>query len=111
MESQNKLPNEELLSVQEEAALIKEIQAHPEEAEAEKEKLLRANLRFVRKYAQTYIMQHHQSELSLNDLIKKGNEGILAAAMKFDETQGYKFISYAIWWIRQSVLNAESATK
>ena len=90
---------EELLSVEEEVHLAQRIKQGDVKA---LEKLVKANLRFVVSVAKQY--QHQGS--SLPDLINEGNLGLIKAAEKFDETKGFKFISYAVWWIRQSILQA-----
>lgn len=90
---------EELISVDEEVALAQRIKKGDREA---LEKLTKANLRFVVSVAK----QYQNQGLSLQDLINEGNLGLIKAAEKFDETRGFKFISYAVWWIRQSILQA-----
>lgn len=93
---------EPLVSIEEEIELAQAIRKGGPEGERAKEKLVKANLRFVVSVAKQY---QHQG-LSLTDLIDEGNIGLVKAAEKFDETRGFKFISYAVWWIRQSILQA-----
>jgi len=93
---------EPLISIDEEIELAQTIRKGGQAGERAKEKLVRANLRFVVSVAKQY---QHQG-LSLTDLIDEGNIGLVRAAEKFDETRGFKFISYAVWWIRQSILQA-----
>ena len=93
------ISREPMITVNEEVELAQRIRQGDSVA---LEKLTRANLRFVVSVAK----QYQNQGLSLSDLINEGNIGLLKAAEKFDETRGFKFISYAVWWIRQSILQA-----
>ncbi len=97
------LSREHLITPEQETALAIRIQAGDEKA---LEKMVKANLRFVVSVAKQY--QHQGLELS--DLINNGNLGLFKAAQRFDHTRGFKFISYAVWWIRQSILQAIAET-
>jgi RNA polymerase primary sigma factor len=92
----SKLP---MLTEEEEVEVARRIR---EGDEAAMEKLIQSNLRFVVSVAK----QYQNQGMALNDLINEGNIGLIKAATKFDETKGFKFISYAVWWIRQSILQA-----
>ncbi len=93
------ISKEEMVSTDEEVELAKRIRQGNKNA---LERLVKANLRFVVSVAKQYQGQG----LELTDLINEGNVGLINAAMKFDETRGFKFISYAVWWVRQSILQA-----
>lgn len=96
------IAREPMLTPDEEAALAHTIHQGGPAGERARDRLVSANLRFVVSVAKQY---QHQG-ISLTDLINEGNVGLVKAAEKFDETRGFKFISYAVWWIRQSIMEA-----
>jgi RNA polymerase primary sigma factor len=95
----NEISKERMISAEEEAVLAKKIREGDEVA---LQTLTKANLRFVVSVAK----QFQNKGLTLSDLINEGNIGLIKAARRFDETRGFKFISYAVWWIRQSIIQA-----
>lgn len=95
------IAKEDLITPDEEVELARRIKEGDEKA---KERLIKANTRFVISVAK----QFQNKGVPLNDLVSEGNIGLIKAAEKFDETKGFKFISYAVWWIRQAIMNAIS---
>lgn len=91
-----------MVTVDEEVILAQKIRQGGKEADKARQRLVEANLRFVISVAN----QYHQHNMDLSDLISEGNIGLIKAAELFDETRGFKFISYAVWWIRQSISSA-----
>ena len=101
MNGVNELEAEVRYSLEEELQIIKCIQQRGKERENSIEKLAQSRLRFVTALAKKYV----NNNLSMDELIKAGNKGLVLAAENFDESRGFKFICYAIWWVRQSIEN------
>ena len=93
-----------MASLEEEVQLAQTVRHGGKEGERAKQRLIEANLRFVI----TVANQYHQNNMELIDLISEGNIGLIKAAERFDDTRGFKFVSYAVWWIRQAILQAVS---
>ena len=91
-----------MATVDEEVTLAQRIRQGGKEADKARQRLIEANLRFVISVAN----QYHQPNMDLSDIISEGNIGLIKAAELFDDTRGFKFISYAVWWIRQSISSA-----
>lgn len=91
-----------MATVDEEVILAQKIKQGGKEADKARQRLIEANLRFVISVAN----QYHQHNMDLSDLISEGNIGLIKAAERFDDTRGFRFISYAVWWIRQSITSA-----
>lgn len=102
LEFLQKFSSEDLLSVEDEVELVKQIQQGEGDVEAAKQKLMSTNQRFVYSVAKQYV----SDKFTLDELMAEGNLGLEHAIYKFDETRGFKFISYAVWWIRQSIQQA-----
>ena len=92
--------NEQFCSIEDELQLIKDIKSGGIERKTAIEKLSHSKLRFVTAVAKIF----KGCNLSMEELISAGNEGLVSAAENFDETRGFKFMSYAVWWIRQSIM-------
>ena len=99
MKEKEEVKREELITLEEELALIRQIRQSPDDCEAEKQKLLLVNRRFVRAIAEGYADEKHPMEI----LITEGNNGLLHAVNKYEEAKGYKFISYAHYWINEYI--------
>jgi len=93
-----------MATIEEEVQLAQTIRRGGKEGECAKKRLIEANLRFVI----TVANQYHQHSMDLADLISEGNIGLIKAANRFDDTRGFRFVSYAVWWIRQAILQAVS---
>lgn len=99
MKEMQEVTREEFITLEDELALIKQIRQSSDDCEAAKEKLRHVNLRFVRAIAKRYANE----KFPVDELIIEGNKGLLHAVKRYDETKGYKFISYALYWIKESI--------
>lgn len=98
--------HKDMAPTEDDVALVEQIQRAEGDVEAAKNELIAANRKFVLKIAQQSARKHPASQLTLEELIEEGNKGLILAAQKYDPSKGFKFISYAIWHIRQSIEEA-----
>ena len=99
MQNINETSRKELLTVEEEVALVRKVQASDEDADEAMRKILLANRRFIRKVAQCYVSERY----SIDKLMEEGYKGLIQAVKNYDPSKGFKLISYAVWWIRKRI--------